>query len=427
MPTATPPTLPTPVPLPTWTPIPTPVPGVLFVDAAQDRGPISPLVYGSGYGPWVSLRPQTIPLAQASGVTVLRYPGGAWGDQNDLQAYHIDQFAGVAREIVGAEPYIHVRFTGSTPAYAASVVKYANVDKGYGVRYWSIGNEPSLYEAAGDGWTAAEFAAEWRKFAEAMKAVDPTIQLIGPEIHQWAGIPTVDPKDSTGADWLRTFLQANGDLVDIVSIHRYPFPNNARRTSAEPDELRADAAEWTEIVRRLRDVVRTETGRDLPIAITEFNSHWSNSVGGDTTPDSHLSAIWLGDVLGRLIAEKVDMANQFLLVTGGDQGFGLLDRNGGRPAYFVYQLYKRFGDELVYSATDDPLTTVYAARRDDGALTILLVNLARRGGDEAAASLRISRPRRMPRSGGSTRSTRQSRLARCTWKTRRRSRCRRSL
>ena len=72
-------------------------------------------------------------------------------------------------------------------------------------------------------------------------------------------------------------------------------------------------------------------------------------------------------MLGRLIAEKVDMANQFLLVTGGDQGFGLLDRNGGRPAYFVYQLYKRFGDELVYSATDDPLTTVYAARRDDGA------------------------------------------------------------
>ena len=255
MPTATPPTLPTAVPLPTWTPIPTPVARMLFVDAAQDRGPISPQVYGSGYGPWVSLRPQTIPLAQESGVTVLRYPGGAWGDQNDLQAYHIDQFAGVAREIVGAEPYIHVRFTGSTPAYATSVVKYANVDKGYDVQYWSIGNEPSLYEAVGHGWTAAEFAAEWRKFAEAMKAVDPTILLVGPEIHQWAGIPAVDPKDSAGADWLRTFLQANGDLVDIVSIHRYPFPNNARRTSAEPDELRANAAQWTAIVRRLRDVV----------------------------------------------------------------------------------------------------------------------------------------------------------------------------
>ena len=185
---------------------------------------------------------------------MLRYPGGAWGDQNDLQAYHIDQFAGVARGSWAPNPTSMCASRAARPPMPPRSCKYANVDKGYGVQYWSIGNEPSLYEAAGEGWTAAEFAAEWRKFAEAMKTVDPTIQLVGPEIHQWAGIPAVDPKDSTGADWLRTFLQANGDLVDIVSIHRYPFPNNARRTSAEPDELRANAAEWTQIVRRLREV-----------------------------------------------------------------------------------------------------------------------------------------------------------------------------
>nr|MBP8293925.1 hypothetical protein [Caldilineaceae bacterium] len=227
----------------------------------------------------------------------------------------------------------------------------------------------------GEPWNAADFAAEWRRFALSMRAVDPEIVLVGPETHQFNGTPAVDPLDSTGADWLRTFLEVNGDLVDIVSVHRYPFPNNARRTSATPEELLGNSAEWSQIARNLRSVVRETTGRDLPIAITEFNSHWSNSIGGATTPDSFLSALWLGDVLGRLIQEKVELANQFLLVSGGERGFGMLARTEPRPAYFVYQLYKMFGDQLVYSAADAPGVSIYAAKRDDGALTLMAINL----------------------------------------------------
>lgn len=367
---------PTATPLPTPTAVPTAVPGVLYVDAAQALGPIDRSVYGSNFGPWVALRPETLPLAYDAGVTVLRYPGGAWGDQNDLQAYQIDQLVELARAM-GAEPYIHVRFLDSSPGKAAGIVQYANVIKGYNIRYWSIGNEPSLYEAAGEAWTAADFAAEWRRFAASMRAVDPTIVLVGPETHQFNGTPNVDPRDSTGADWLRTFLAANGDLVDIVSVHRYPFPNNAARTSATPAELLADTAEWSELPRRLRAVVRETTGRDLPIAITEFNSHWSNSIGGATTPDSFLSALWLGDVLGRLARERVELANQFLLTSGGESGFGLLARTEPRPAYFVYQLYKQFGDELVTASADAPGVSLYAARRSsDEALTLMAINLS---------------------------------------------------
>jgi hypothetical protein len=361
-------------PLPTWTPIPTPVPGALSVDAGQDLGPISPLIFGSGYGPWVSLRPETLPLAEQAGVTAIRYPGGAWGDNNELQSYQIDQFVELARRM-GAEPYIHVRFPNSTPEQAAEIVRYANVEKGYNVRYWSMGNEPSLYEGAGFPWTAKQYATEWRSFAAAMKAVDPNIVLIGPEIHQFTGTPNVDPKDSTGADWMRTFLQIAGDKVDIVSFHRYPFPATSERRSATIPELRADAATWDDIVRRLRDTIREETGRDLPVAVTEFNSHWSQAISGEATPDSFFSAIWLGDILGRLIEQKVDLANQFLLVSGGESGFGILAKYGPRPAYFTYQMYKMFGDQLVYASSDDSTVSVYAARRADGALTLMALNL----------------------------------------------------
>lgn len=377
---------PTPAPLPTWTPIPAPTADGLFVDPTADLGVVNPLIFGTNYGPWVSLRPETLPLAYDGGLTIIRYPGGEWGDANKLQSYQIDQLVDLSRKM-GAEPYIHVRFRDSTPAEAAETVRYANVEKGYGIKYWSIGNEPSLYEGRGLAWDAETFSRTWRDFADAMRAVDPSIVLIGPEIHQWAGRDNVDPKDSAGRDWLRTFLQVNGDAVDVVSIHRYPFPNNAERTPAAADDLRADAQQWTQIVRSLRDVIRAETGRDLPVAITEMNSHWSQAVSGEATPDSHLSAIWLGDVLGRLVMEKVDIMTQFLLVSGSESGFGLLERYGPRPAYFTYQMYKHFGDQLHFAATDDPLVTVYAAGREDGALTVLLINLK---DEEVTKPLRIA-------------------------------------
>lgn len=350
-----------------------PEPVGIVVDPSVDRGVISPYVFGSNYGPWVSLRPETLPLAEVMGVTMLRWPGGAWGDANTVTPLQVDQFVALARRL-GAEPYIHVRFLDSTPEAAAELVRYANVEKGYNIRFWSIGNEPSLFEAAGDGWNAVEFAAAWRAFAEAMKAVDPSILLLGPEIHQFNGTPNVDPRDSAANDWLRTFLAANGDLVDVVTVHRYPFPNNAERTSATPEALLADSEQWNGLVRRLREVVRAETGRDLPVGITEFNSHWSNAAGGKTTSDSFLSALWLGDVLARLIQERVEYANQFVLASGVAQGHGIFEPYRPRPPYYVYLLYKQFGSQQVAATSDDPAVTAIAAQRDDGALTMMLIN-----------------------------------------------------
>ncbi len=371
--------------LPTWTPIATPAPGVLVVDAGQPLGPISPYLFGTNYGPWVSLRMETLPLAEKAGISVIRYPGGEWGDHNQLQSYQIDQLVELAQRM-GAEPYLHVRFLDSTPAEAASIVQYVK-DKGYSVRFWSIGNEPSIYEGGGNEWTADKFAEEWRAFAAAMRAVDPNIVLIGPEIHQFTGDPASDPKDSLGQDWMRTFLQRNGDLVDIVSFHRYPFPLSINGGAATVAQLRADPPRWDETIRSLRTLVRDLTGRDLPVAATEFNSHWTRIINGETTPDSLLSALWLGDVLGRLVAQRVDLATQFLLVSGSDHsGFGLLDRYDARPAYYVYTLYKQFGRQQLFSSADVPDVSLHAALRDDGALTLMAINL---GDGEAAAPLQL--------------------------------------
>ena len=108
--------------------------------------------------------------------------------------------------MVEAEPTISVRLLGGTPEKAAELVRMVNIEKGRGVKYWSIGNEPSLYIDLQDAaeWDTEHYNEQWRLFAEAMLAVDPDIELLGPNIHQIAADPAARTKDPAGRCLLYT-------------------------------------------------------------------------------------------------------------------------------------------------------------------------------------------------------------------------------
>ncbi|MBN2385401.1 MAG: hypothetical protein JXB85_00145 [Anaerolineales bacterium] len=367
-----------PTPIPTPTVVPTPVPGVLWVDPEQELGPVSPYIFGSNYGPWTAVPAGQMDYALNSHVTVLRWPGGEWGDVNDVREYQVDQFLSFCEQI-GAIPTISVRLLNGTPEAAAELVRYVNQEQDYGVVYWSIGNEPDLYDGRPNvEYDTVRFNQEWRAIAEAMLDVDRDIQLIGPELHgTYSSNFETNPKDNAGRDWMTEFLLANGDLVDIVSYHRYPFPLQMTGPNATIAELRRDTPEWTATVRYLRALIHTTTGRDLPIAVTEAGSHYTRAVGGEATPDSFFNAIWWADVLGRLIDEGVFMVNQWVLTSTSSQGgLGMIYTTGPRPIYYVYQMYQYFGTRRVYAASAIAEVSIYAALRADGALTVMVVNLS---------------------------------------------------
>ncbi len=368
------------IPLPTLTPVPTPMQDVLYVNEEQELGSISPYIFGSAYGPWVNIPPDFMSDATNSGVRYLRFPGGEWGDEHDLRDYHIDRFIALTKQM-GAEPQINIRLPGGSPESAAELVRYCNINNNYNIRYWAIGNEPDLYTEATttvhEDYDTIQYNREWREIAEAMLAVDPEIILLGPGTSQFTGNPETDPRDNAGRDWVREFLLANGDLVDIVAVHRYPFPTSMASPSRTIDDLRFNSREWDTIIPNLRALIRETLGRDLPVAITEVNSDWSHAIGGEATPDSFYNAIWWGDVLGRMIQQKVEITAHFILQSKtGQGGWGLLGKYEIRPTYYVYQMYKHFGDILLYSSSDDPDLSIYASRREDGALTIMIINLS---------------------------------------------------
>ncbi|MGB8212065.1 MAG: glycoside hydrolase family 44 protein [Anaerolineales bacterium] len=354
--------------------VPTTLPNALVVEPDKDLGPISSYVYGSNYGPWTAVPVDMIPVALNAHITVLRWPGGAWGDENDIQTYQLDTFMAFCKQM-GAIPTISVRLLGGTPEAAAALVHYANIEKGYGIQYWSIGNEPTLYaEQTQQPYDTVRFNQDWRAIAKAMKAVDPKIKLMGPELHQWGTSLATTPKDAAGWDWMTEFLKANGDLVDIVTIHRYPLYSETGHAFTVAD-LRNDTLEWTGMVTYLRGLIKTTTRRDIPIAFTEVNSNPSNVIEGVATPDSFYNAIWYADVLGRLIQQNVFMVNQFVLADRSG-GLGLIYNSTVRPMYYVFQMYSHFGNEQVYAVSGTPDVSVYAAKRADGTLTVMVINLA---------------------------------------------------
>ncbi|MEA5087777.1 alpha-L-arabinofuranosidase [Solidesulfovibrio sp.] len=220
-------------------------------------------------------RPGARRLARAVldlGVGTLRYPGGEKSDgmfwaappfrkpgpalarqgpdewpSNDARVYDlkrkrfahtpldIDAFIRLCRR-TGAEPVIVVAYDsmykpgapGETVPdmtelleNAVSLVRYANIERRYGIKYWEIGNESYFYVYNG-GARAADYARDFQVFAAAMKGVDPSIKVgaNGP-----SGADDVGALDNLNGDktswWREVFGKAAGS-IDFVSVHEYP-------------------------------------------------------------------------------------------------------------------------------------------------------------------------------------------------------------
>jgi hypothetical protein len=357
-------------------PAPTPVADALFVEPGTHLGPISPYLFGTNYGPMHTVVLDKMPLVENAGFTALRFPGGRWTDVVDMQPFQIDMFIAFCKRL-GAIPTISVRMLGGKPETAAELVRYTNIEKKYGVVYWSIGNEPNIYtrlHQADYDYTTVNLNQDWRPIAEAMKAVDPGIKLMGPELAGWGVDLANSPHDSSGRDWMTEFLKVNCDLVDVVTVHNYPF-NAAVGQEINVQSLRENTRRWVGQVEYLRSLTRQITGREIPIAYTEINSDPGAILNQIASPDSFYNAIWYADVLGQMMNADVFMVNQWVL-SQRDTGLGLLRGSEVRPMFYVFPMYRNFGSEQVYAASGVADVDIFAAKREDGTLTVMVINLS---------------------------------------------------
>jgi hypothetical protein len=189
-------------------------PGVIRVAGANPR-PIAPQAFGLNYWSWVKQwgSPVTNTQAQVKALApALIRLGGQNNDTNQPEVFDLPQLDDAIAYIkaVGAEALLQVPLINDaggkagTPESAAAVVRYVNVEKKYGIKYFSIGNDPDLYamfKLRPTSYTATDHCARFSAFARAMKAVDPSMKVVGPDLSH---------KYRTGDDWLTPFLRACG-------------------------------------------------------------------------------------------------------------------------------------------------------------------------------------------------------------------------
>ncbi len=382
-------------------------PGVsVAVNARAGLETVSDTAVGANHAIWDTTlgTPEVADLMKDAGVRALRYPGGSysdiyhWRDHTAPGGYvapntDFDHFmAGALR--TGAQPIIAANYGTGTPQEAADWVRYANVEKGYGVKYWEIGNELYGNGHYGSQWeaddhpekTPAEYATIVRQYAEAMKAVDPTIK-IGAVLTTPGDWPDGIVAGGDAGTWNQVVLSIAGPVVDFGILHWYPTGSTGPEALSKTNRI-------ADFVRLAREQALRYAHKDLGIALTEVNT----SYGMNTQP----GALFAADAYATLLENgvfTVDWWNvhngptSFSTIAGQPDyaDFGLLSSAGCladgticQPAlntpfapYHALAMTSKFagpGDQLVQAAASDPLVKVHATRKQDGGLSVLLIN-----------------------------------------------------
>jgi len=185
-----------------------------------------------------------------------------WGGL-ESNRFGTDEFIDYCRA-VGAKPYITLNLGTGTLDEAIHWLEYCNLDtptkyanmrkefghqEPYRAKYWGIGNETYGEWQVGH-CDASEYAEKLRQYAQSMKAVAPSIQIIA--------VGADDP------EWDGVVLERVGKMIDFISIHQYVGSERYYETVA--------SAYYIEQRLRLLESLIKNAGLDhVKIALDEWN------------------------------------------------------------------------------------------------------------------------------------------------------------
>ncbi len=372
------------------------------VNAGQNVATFSAAEVGANVAIWdgALADPQTSTLLKNAAVSFVRYPGGSYGDIYHWQTNtapggyvapntDFDHYMTMVKG-AGAQPIVIANYGSGTPQEAADWVRYANVTKGYGVKYWEIGNEVYGNGHYGANWETDNhsdksprgYASNFLQYASAMKAVDPTIK-IGVVLTTPTYWPDGNVASGDSADWNDTVMSVVKNSADFGIFHYYPGG------TSEADQL-TKPAQLGSIVSQFRADMNKYATNNPGVFITEVNS-------GAAPSDTQMQALFAADMYLTAAESGVTNADWWNVrngvgatstdVTGttdyGDGGFISSGAGAEPPAgtpfatYYGIQMVSRVagaGDTLVRSSSSNSLLGVHAAKRANGNLDVLLLN-----------------------------------------------------
>lgn len=281
------------------------------------------------------------------------------------------------------------------PENAAAEVRFLK-GRGYPIRQIELGEEPD-----GQYGDPRDYGALYLQVAEAIRAIDPTLELGGPSLQSGFTEAYMLPGDTPS--WTRrfvTYLRSRGRLDDLqfLSFEHYPFDDICGDISAK---LRDQTRLMSRVIAQLRADAAPAAP---PLVIAEYGFSAFSGRAMSELP----SALLMADIVGQFLSEGGQTAylfgyppnvpmNQHQACAGfGNMMLFQADPDGQAkdpmPSYFTARMLT--GDWMQAGARSHRLqattveggegaVTAYGLVRPDGKLGLLLVNR------DAAAPARV--------------------------------------
>jgi len=254
-------------------------------------------------------------------ISVLRYPGGTWGDHyiwdhpeasyfaipwaNAKSIVTPEEFVSMCRR-VGADPIFQVNMVSrginqdnhvnptkiedirTGARWAAEWVRHANIEKKWSVKYWELGNELWIW------LKPEEYAQAVVEYSKAMRAVDPSIKIIacglsgkvGPFGAGWLKFPD-DPNWKVRENvynypeaWDGALFTTAKGYFDYIAPHPYLSAKESgyKGGDARGTYLTTTATIWEHEQLKTMDAIEKEHHVSVPMAITEWGTNFDQSV-----------------------------------------------------------------------------------------------------------------------------------------------------
>ena len=264
---------------------------------------------------------------------------------------------------------------------AVDFVRYANITKGYGVKYWEIGNEDDL-EMRNTGILQSQFydlyAGIFNEIAPLLKAVDPTIKL---------GANAMSFMDANCWNKLIPLVKNN---AGFLVAHNYSFFKNTQYNEWHPNEAGWD---WVAEVTKATAGINNNPGSPLSLFVTELSSYnvdeWGASNTNSTWKGLHniqmnLEALrqpYTKAVMGWTSRWDDDASKAYNLFS---PSYGLTSMGWSFPAISKH-LYNNLGPKV--AASSAPVTMWVSHNDTKNKMSVFLLNRGQSSANDIAITI----------------------------------------
>ncbi|HEY3762861.1 MAG TPA: hypothetical protein VGN23_14040 [Verrucomicrobiae bacterium] len=238
------------------------------------------------------------------------------------------------------------------------------------VHYWEMWNEPKI-EPDGKFASDTAYGTFVQTVGGAMKAVDPTIKLIG---------PVYDHTDFSSGGWISYTAKNLSAQIDILCWHDYgPSSQGTNgsvfmswtplnyKTNFETEESGAGGA------------LQGPGNKLYPGAITEYNmDQVDNGAAFDTMYHNQFNATFAASAIINAMDGNADIFSFYILSQSGSNLLGLLNNSTYSPytPYYTFYLFGNyFGDQFISSSGGaSTLESIASEKTAAGTYTVMVVN-----------------------------------------------------